>query len=233
MIILITGASQGLGLETVRAAVQRGHDVIAGIRNTAVDNDPLKDLQNAFPGKLTVVRLDVNNEQVIRTAKDTVEQQFGKIDAVINNAAILLARDSSIEELDLADMEQSMLTNLYGPMKVVKHFLPLLRLSTSPCIINVSSEAGSFKGAYGADYPYALSKSGLNYFSAQLRKTLTPEGFVVYAIHPGWIRTSMGGEQAIGDPKDPALGLIRLVEREVLPAQDSWMINHHGEPMPF
>jgi len=233
MIILITGASQGLGLESVRAAVERGHQVIAGIRNTVQENEQLKELQNSYPDQLSVVHLDVNDEPVIRKAKITALEQFGRIDAIINNAGILLARESSIEELDFADMEQSFRTNLYGPMKVIKHFLPLLRQSPSPCIINVSSESGSFDRAYGKDYPYALSKSGLNYFSAQLRKELTPQGFVVYAVHPGWIRTSMGGGQATGDPKDAALGLIRLAGREVLPAEDAWMITHKGEPMPF
>lgn len=231
MIILITGAGQGLGLDTVRAAVGRGHQVIAGIRNTATGNEQLRELENAYPSKLSIIQLDVNDESVIRKAKTTIEEQFGSIDAIINNAGILLARDVPIEVLDFADVEQSMMTNLYGPMKMVKHFLPLLHQSTSPCIINVSSEAGSFSGAYGGDYPYALSKSGLTYFSTQLRKALTPQGFVVYAVHPGWIRTTMGGDQAPGDPKDAALGLVRLAEREVLPEQDSWMINHKGEPM--
>ncbi|MDQ0195448.1 SDR family NAD(P)-dependent oxidoreductase [Paenibacillus wynnii] len=233
MIILITGAGQGLGLETVRAAVERGHQVIAGIRSPAKDNEQLRELQNTFEGKLTVIQLDVNDEEAISKAKDIIEKQFGSIDALINNAGILIAREIPIEELDFADVEQSMLTNLYGPMKVVKHFLPMLRQSASPCIINISSEAGSFSGAYGKDYPYALSKSGLTYFSAQLRKALTPEGFVVYSVHPGWIRTCMGGEQATGDPKDSALGLVQLAEREVIPAQECWMINYKGEPMSF
>lgn len=233
MNILITGAGKGLGLATVSEALRHGHHVIAGVRSLEQGNKQLQEIQQKYPQQLDIVHLDINDESGIIRAKNAVEQQLGTVDVLINNAGILVGRDWKLEELDMAEVERSMMTNLYGPMKVVKHFLPLLRKSAAPCIINISSEAGCFTGAYGGDYPYALSKSALSFFSAQLRKELTPQGFVVYNVHPGWIRTPMGGEQAPGDPKDTALGLIRLAERKVVPEQESWMITYKGEPMPY
>ncbi|MFD3259060.1 SDR family oxidoreductase [Paenibacillus lentus] len=233
MNILITGAGKGLGLSTVSEALKGGHHVIAGVRSLKQENEQLQAMRQEYPGQLEIIQLDVAEESDIIQGRDAIEQQFGTVDVLINNAGILVGRDKKLEELDMAEVEQSMMTNLYGPMKMVKHFLPLLRRSAKPCIINISSEAGCFTGAYGGDYPYALSKSALTFFSAQLRKELTPQGFAVYNVHPGWIRTPMGGEQAPGDPKNTALGLINLAERRVVPEQESWMITYKGEPMPY
>lgn len=158
--------------------------------------------------------------------------RWGTVDALINNAGILLARDQSIERLESAAVENTFRTNLYGPMKMVKHFLPLLKESDRPFILNVSSEAGCFAGAYGGDYPYALSKAALNYFTAQLRKELVPQGFGVYAMHPGWIRTPMGGSQAPGDPLDSAKAILDLAEGKLKADTDAVMIGIDGKAMP-
>ncbi|WMT41714.1 SDR family oxidoreductase [Paenibacillus sp. D2_2] len=232
MKILLTGAAQGLGLATASEALERGLQVIATVRDMKRSGH-VQELSDKYPQQLDIVQIDVNDEHEISEAKLQIEQKHGHIDALINNAGILIARDQKLEQLNFEDVELTMQTNLYGPMKVAKHFLPLLRKSSQPCIINISSEAGSFSAAYGADYPYALSKSGLNFFTAQLRKELVPQGFVVYSVHPGWIKTQMGGDQAPGHPQDTAVGLMNLVERKVQPEQESWMINHKGEAMPY
>ncbi|SEU02740.1 SDR family NAD(P)-dependent oxidoreductase [Paenibacillus sp. NFR01] len=232
MIVLITGAAQGLGLELVREAAVRGHRVIAGVRRME-GAEALRQLQNEYPGAIRIAPLDVSDERAIAAARASVEAEEGRVDAIVNNAGILLARDEAIETLDFGDMEKSMATNLYGPMRIVKHFLPLMLGSDSPCIMNISSEAGCFSGAYGGDYPYAVSKAALNFFTAQLRSKLSPEGYAVYAIHPGWIRTTMGGEAAPGDPRQVARSLMALAEREVEPDREAWMIDHQGAAMPF
>ncbi|AOZ94082.1 SDR family oxidoreductase [Paenibacillus crassostreae] len=232
MRILITGAGRGLGYALVCEALLRGHDVIAGIRDMERDKEHLLDLQSG-KGSLSLIQLDVANENKIVQAKALVESEIDHIDVIINNAGILIARDKSIETLDFADMEQTMLTNVYGPMQMIKHFLPLLRVSKYPCIVNVSSEAGSFASAYGGDYPYAISKNALTFFTAQLKKSLIPDGFSVFAVHPGWIQTSMGGEQAPGNPEDTACGILDMIERKIKLPDDTWMVDHKGQPMPF
>ncbi|WP_438347488.1 SDR family NAD(P)-dependent oxidoreductase [Paenibacillus sp. FA6] len=232
MRILITGAGKGLGYATVREALFRGHDVIAGIRNLERDSEHIREL-HSDRGTLTIVPLDVTKENTIVQAKAIIESEMGHIDAVVNNAGILIARDATVETLDFADMEQTMHTNLYGPMQMIKHFLPLLRLSEQPCIINVSSEAGCFNGAYGGDFPYAISKNALSFFSAQIKNALKSEGFSVISLHPGWIRTPMGGDQAPGDPQHTASGILDMIERKVKLPEDAWMVDHKGQPMPF
>ncbi|WP_459965883.1 SDR family oxidoreductase [Paenibacillus sp. JCM 10914] len=233
MNIVITGANKGLGLELTREALRQGHQVAAGVRSVEGDHPELRALQSDHPHALHIVALDVDQEAAVAKSAEVISELWGQIDAIINNAGILLGRDQSIEEVSFEDVERSMITNLYGPMKVIKHLLPQLRRSSEPAIINVSSEAGCFTGAYGGDYAYAISKSGLNFFTAQLRKLLASEGFAVYAVHPGWIRTPMGGEQAPGDPVESAKGLLDLAQRRIIPERDAWMINHKGQPMPI
>ncbi|SMF09847.1 SDR family NAD(P)-dependent oxidoreductase [Paenibacillus barengoltzii] len=232
MKLIVTGAGKGLGLEIVGEALRRGHEVAAGMRSLETNVDALKARQEGVPGKLTLLELDVDEEDSIAKAKEAMADRWGTVDALINNAGILLARDQSIERLEFAAVENTFRTNLYGPMKMVKHFLPLLKESDRPFILNVSSEAGCFAGAYGGDYPYALSKAALNYFTAQLRKELVPQGFGVYAMHPGWIRTPMGGSQAPGDPLDSAKAILDLAEGKLKADTDAVMIGIDGKAMP-
>jgi NAD(P)-dependent dehydrogenase (short-subunit alcohol dehydrogenase family) len=229
MNILITGANRGLGLALASEACVRGHHVLAGVRSPGSSAEGLQELITRFPSQITVLPLDVTDENSVRYASAQAASRVRCLDAVINSAAILLGRDQKLEQLDLEQVEQSFQTNLFGPIVVLKHFLPLLRQGERQSIINISSEAGSFTGAYGGDYSYALSKSALNMFSAQLRSELAPQGFVVHALHPGWIKTEMGGEQAPGDATVAAAGIMNIVERKT--EAKALFIDHNGAPM--
>ncbi|WP_068783043.1 SDR family NAD(P)-dependent oxidoreductase [Paenibacillus phocaensis] len=233
MKLIVTGAGKGLGLEIVGEALRRGHEVAAGIRSLDTNVEALEERQAGAPGKLMLLELDVDEEASIAEAQKAIAARWGAVDALINNAGILLAREQSIERLEFAAVENTFRTNLYGPMKMVKHFLPLLRAGRQPFILNVSSEAGGLAGAYGGDYPYALSKAALNYFTAQLRKELVPQEFRVFAMHPGWMRTPMGGRQAPGDPLDSARSILDLAEGKLAADTGAVMIGIDGKAMPL
>ncbi|WP_138752652.1 SDR family oxidoreductase [Paenibacillus sinopodophylli] len=229
MNLLITGANRGLGLELAKEACERGHHVLAGVRSPGSSAEGLMELASAYPEQVTIVPLDVADEQSVRYAYEHVSSRMDRLDGIINSAAILLGRDQKLRDLELEQLEQSFQTNLFGPIAVLKHFLPLLVKGENPSIINISSEAGSFAGAYGGDYSYALSKSALNMFSAQIKRELAPQGILVHALHPGWIRTDMGGDQAPGDAAVSAKGILDIVERKKV--TDELFIDHTGAPM--
>ncbi len=233
MRLIVTGAGKGLGFEIVGEALRRGHEVAAGIRSLETNVEALEDLQEGAPGKLTLLELDVDEEQSVAKAKEAMAARWGAVDALVNNAGVLLAREQPIERLEFAAVENTFRTNLYGPMKMVKHFLPLLKAGNRPLILNVSSEAGCLARAYGGDYPYALSKAALNHFTAQLRKELVPLGFGVFAMHPGWMRTPMGGNQAPGDPLDTARAILDLAEGKLEADTGAVMIGIDGMAMPL
>lgn len=231
MEILITGANRGLGYELAAEAASRGHHVWAGVRGPGSLADRLSALQEKFPQGITMLPLDVTDEQAVAYAREQVTGRGGAIDVVINNAAILSGRGQKLEELEFGQVEESFQTNLYGPILVMKHFLPLLRKGSGQAVINISSEAGSMANAYAGDYSYGLTKAALNMFTAQLRSDLVPLGFAVYAVHPGWIRTDMGGAEATGDAAESARSIMDLAERKVVPEDGAWFIDRTGNPM--
>jgi NAD(P)-dependent dehydrogenase (short-subunit alcohol dehydrogenase family) len=189
MRILITGANRGLGLALAQTGAERGHQIIAGIRDIHQGDERLSQLE--FSKSISIVPLDVTNEDSVAFAANSVKEMFGSIDAIINNAGVLLERNKTIEEIDIKQVQESFDVNLFGPMRIVKHFLPLLMMGDSSAIINISSEAGSFENAYGGDYAYASSKTALNMFSEQLNKYVMGNNIKVYAVHPGWMRTDI------------------------------------------
>ncbi|WP_274649664.1 SDR family oxidoreductase [Paenibacillus humicola] len=233
MNILITGANRGLGFHMTAEALSRGHRVLAGVRNPATGAAKLDELKARFDGRLTVIGLDVADEQSIGRAASEAGAAADRLDAVVNSAAILAGRSRGLHTLQLEDLEASFRTNLFGPMLVMRAFLPLLLRGANQTVVNVSSEAGSFANAYGGDYPYALTKSALNMFSAQLRRELEPHGIRVYAVHPGWIKTDMGGDQAPGDAAESARGIVDLLEGKRQAEDNALFIDFRGRPMPL
>ncbi|MBM7691660.1 NAD(P)-dependent dehydrogenase (short-subunit alcohol dehydrogenase family) [Peribacillus deserti] len=230
MKILITGAGRGLGLELARAGGDRGHTILAGLRDQT-KAEGLTQLHNRFPGRIHPLSMEVTNEASIAESATKAMSEFGSIDVIINNAGVLVERDKRIEDLDFAQLQFTMDVNLYGPMRVVKHFLPLLLKGQDQSIVNISSEAGSFHNAYGGDYPYAISKAALNMFSEQLKKYVKEKEINVYAIHPGWIKTDMGGDKAPGSPVETANNIMDIVEGKTSVKSDFAFIDHRGGSM--
>lgn len=232
MNIVITGANRGLGYQLTAEAAQRGHTVIAGIRSGQAEGK-LQELMGRYPGQIVPVELDVAREETAERLAAKLRGSGQTVDVVINNAAVLLGRGVKLEEQPMEDVSVSFDINLFGPMRVMKHLLPLIAEGGNSAVINISSEAGSLSNAYGGDYAYALSKAAINMFSKQLRKYLLPRGIRVYALHPGWIKTDMGGEKAPGDPVESARGIIDIVENKKEIAPEHFFINFKGEPMPI
>src|SRR5690625_487948 len=201
MNILVTGANRGLGLSLTKVGLDYGHHIYAGVRNTGDETiKQLKELQKMFPDQLNIIQLDVTLENSVIQALNCVENNTDALDCIINNAGMLNARESSIESLDIDACLAAFEINTLGPVRVIKHFLPLLRKGNRQSIINISSDAASLTHAYSGDYPYGLSKAALNMLSEKLQVYLKDEDIQVYSVHPGWMKTDMGGDQAPINP---------------------------------
>lgn len=174
--------------------------------------------------------LDVTDEEGIAALAASLKEEGRALGSIVNNAAVLNASDTPLEELDIAEMQLALDINLYGPMRVVKHFLPLL---TEPeaSIINISSEAGSITNAYPGSYPYTISKTALNMFSQKLHVTLKERGVHVLSVHPGWMPTDMGGAKAPTSPRTSAEGIISLLEQRTAPEGHFRFVDYTGKDM--
>ncbi|MEV5825694.1 SDR family NAD(P)-dependent oxidoreductase [Spirillospora sp. NPDC052242] len=181
MIALVTGASRGIGREVCAQLAERGHTVIAAARSP-----------EAAAGQVPL-RLDVTSDGDAARAAETVAERFGRLDVLVNNAAITYDTWQRAADADLDVVREAAETNLYGPWRLVRAMLPLLRESGHGRIVNVSSEVASLTNMGGGTPAYTASKVALNALTRMLAAELRHDGVLVNAVCPGWVATDMGG----------------------------------------
>lgn len=188
-VILIPGANRGIGFETARQLAAQGHDVILTARSLAKAEQAAAGME----GAVVPLSMDVGNAASVEAAADLVRNRFGRLDALINNAAIDYDTDQSVESADLDRVRRILDTNVLGVWRVTQAMLPMLRASRHPRVVNVSSVSGQLSGWTDPAPGYAVSKSALNALTVQMAAELNRHGILVNAICPGWVATDMGG----------------------------------------
>jgi NAD(P)-dependent dehydrogenase (short-subunit alcohol dehydrogenase family) len=191
-IALVTGANRGIGFETCRQLSQLGLTVVLTSRDTVKGEIATKQLKDKG---LDVVfhRLDVSAKNDIEYAFVKINQQYGQLDVLVNNAAILYDTFQSALTADLEVVSKALITNLYGPWLLCQAFLPLMKGNGYGRIVNVSSGAGSLHYMGGGTPAYGISKVALNALTIKLASELSGTGILVNSVDPGWVATDMGG----------------------------------------
>lgn len=196
MKIAITGTSRGIGLELTRQALQRGDTVIA-IARKPESSKGLVELKSEFSEKLQLLAVDVAAED----APQKIAEVVGKdLDLLINNAGIFLDGESA------SDFMQSFQVNSVAPFLLTKALLPALQNSSQPKVIQITSKMGSIDdNDSGGYYAYRASKTALN----MINKSLSADNpwLTTIVIHPGWVKTDMGGQSAPTLPERSAKGI--------------------------
>ncbi len=178
-IVLITGASSGIGYSVTKYLLSRGDIVIS----TDIDSDGLKKFKESK--NLLPIVMDVTDIGSIRSAVKQVEEKFGFIDCIVNNAGIFIG--GPIVEVTIEDFENIINVNVLGYIRVVKAFYSLLREGSR--IINISSEVGRI--AWPFNGPYSLTKYAIEGFNDSLRRELLFKNIRVIKVQPGSINTNM------------------------------------------
>ena len=202
--VLVTGANRGLGLEYARQFAAKGYRVIGTARDPQGATE-LADIADR------VEALDVADAASVSTLAERLKEV--PIDILVNNAGMFDRGDVSIDKVDFDVMEQTFQVNAFGPLRVTQALLPNLRLGQRKQIVNMSSQLGSVQNSDGRWYAYRASKSALNQINKILSVELGPEGFVCVVLHPGWVRTDMGGAAATYSPEESVAGLIGVIEQ--------------------
>jgi NAD(P)-dependent dehydrogenase (short-subunit alcohol dehydrogenase family) len=184
---LVTGGNRGIGREVCRQLAALGHTVLL----TARSADSAKAAAQAVGAE--PLRLDVTDPGSVTDAARQVAERYGRLDVLVNNAAITFDTWQRAATADLAVVREAAETNLYGPWLMVREFLPLLRRGAHPRIVNVSSEAASLASMGGGTPAYTASKTALNALTRMLAAELRPDGILVNAVCRGWVATDMGG----------------------------------------
>jgi NAD(P)-dependent dehydrogenase (short-subunit alcohol dehydrogenase family) len=191
-IALVTGANRGIGLEVCRQLAVRRYQVLLGSRDEAKGEHARAGL--AADGlKVRPIQLEITDPQSIERARMLVSKEFGRLDVLVNNAATLYDTWQHAVDADLDQVRQALETNLLGAWRMTRAFLPLLRVSEHPRVVNVSSEAGSLASMDDDTPAYRVSKAALNALTRMLAAELEHDRILVNAICPGWVATDMGG----------------------------------------
>lgn len=229
--VLITGANRGLGLELVLQCVQRGDQVFAGCRSPK-KSTALTDVSVKYPGQVTILPLEVTDEESIAQAAAKIATETDGLDLLFNNAAIHTDGEH-LSEVNAETLLKLIHVNAVGAVLVAQSFINLLKKGTDPKLINVSSEAGSIEGmGEFRGYNYYGSKAAMNMYTRSLAWDPETEGVTVIAIHPGWVRTDMGGSEAHLSTAESAEGLLQVTDG-LTPADNSKFYTWEGEEYPW
>ena len=194
-VALVTGANRGIGLEVTRQLALRGFTTILGARAAQKGQRAASSLQQSGL-KVIPVQLDVTDQKSIDAAKHLVKERFGKLDVLVNNAAILYDEWQRAENANLETVREAFETNTLGAWRMCQSFIPLLRKSKHARIVNVSSESGSLSVMGGGTPAYSVSKAALNALTRMLADELRSARILVNLVCPGWVATEMGGPDA-------------------------------------
>jgi len=216
-IVLVTGANKGIGFEVVRQLRREGFHVFLGARNEEAGRAAAEKLNNeagstdlGSDSPVTFLEIDITKPESIRRAAEEFSRSADRLDALVNNAGILLDEDKQILEMTPEIFETTLHTNTLGALMVSQAFVPFLEKSDTPRIVNVSSGGGQLTDGGGDWAPaYCISKTALNGVTVQLAAALPK--VAVNSVCPGWVRTEMGGSNAERSVAEGASGIVWLV----------------------
>ena len=209
---LVTGASRGIGLAMVKNLLSAGHTVIGACRNPDGARD-LWEIQSDYKSRFRYLKLDLADAATIDALGAQLKDET--IDVLVNNAGVLKGAGETLANLSFADVAKSFEVNTIGPMRVTKAMLPSLQRSSNPKVVNMSSAMGSIDdNKSGGYYAYRMSKAALNMFNKCL--SLEFPKITAIAMHPGWVKTEMGGSKAPTEVDDSVEGIIKVASELTL-----------------
>ncbi|QOJ01593.1 MAG: SDR family oxidoreductase [Phycisphaeraceae bacterium] len=223
---LITGATRGIGLELARQLRGLGRRVVATAR------DPGRAAELAQAGA-TIVALEAADPGSIASFPSRLaDAGVRAVDVLINNAGVN-AEGCSWGAVTAPEFLRVLNVNTVAPVLVTQALLPLLRAGHAKLVVNISSILGSIAQNSGAsNIPYCASKAALNQASVSMAHALKPHGVRVVAIHPGWVRTDMGGQNAPLEPAQSAASILATLDR-LSPDDTACFLNYDGTPIPW
>jgi NAD(P)-dependent dehydrogenase (short-subunit alcohol dehydrogenase family) len=218
-VALVTGGNRGIGLETARQLGKLGVMVLVGARELAKGEAAVAELKKDGVDA-RAVKLDVLDRADYAAVAKLIEKEFGRLDILVNNAAVNLDKGNGHETSTVPQdaLKDTFETNFFAVVELTQALLPLIRKSEAGRIVNVSSSQGSLtmlapEGSViyaQKTFAYDASKTALNSFTIHLAHELRGTKIKVNALHPGWVKTDMGGQNADLELADGATTSVRL-----------------------
>jgi len=221
--VLVTGANRGIGYALTKVLIDSEFQVLAGCR----DPENAIGLRKLASSRLMkILPIDVSSDESVAAAAQNAPD---RVDIIVNNAGVMPDHGNErITDIDLNHFRTAFEVNVLGCARVIRSFLPLLRRSNRPRILNVSSGLGSIAERDSSSYyAYAVSKAALNMLTRSIAFELAPEGITIVAISPGWVRTDMGGEDADISPEESASAIVEAI-RQIGPNLNGQFLDRLG-----
>lgn len=224
--IFITGANRGIGLEFVRQYLENGDHVIATCRHPDQAAE-LHNLKKTYGDHLGIYSMDLEDFQSIERV---ARQLNGRpLDFLINNGGILLGSGEDLAHLDYSAWEKTFRINVLGPVKVTSSLLENVKKGKKKKIVHLSSAMGSCaENSSGGEYQYRSSKSALNQAMRSLHHELIGDDILTCCLHPGWVKTDMGGPHALIDPETSVKGMREVIQK-LDPSKAGGFYRYNGE----
>jgi NAD(P)-dependent dehydrogenase (short-subunit alcohol dehydrogenase family) len=208
-VALITGANRGIGFALVKAYASRRDKVFATVRHTS-DRAELEAFAAAHPSWVEVIEMDVADPAEIGRVRRKLEAE--PIDVLINNAGISGPDRQSATDMDYEGLAETLSVNAISPLRIANAFLPNVKAAKGK-IVTLSSQMGSVQSPASDSLAYRVSKAAVNKLMRGLAAELKPQGIPVLIVHPGWVKTEMGGESAQLKPEESASQLLKLIDK--------------------
>jgi NAD(P)-dependent dehydrogenase (short-subunit alcohol dehydrogenase family) len=216
-VVLITGANKGIGFEVARQIAKAGWTVLAAARNEKLGKQAAAKLKDEGLD-VQFIHIDLDAPETAVAAAETIRSQFGKLDLLINNAAIADMGDGPPSKVKMETVEKTMQTNYFGTVAVTQALLPLLQDHGQTQIINVSSELGSvslhndpnWKFAPVKYLGYCASKAALNMLTVQLAYEFRDAHIAVNSVNPGYTATDLNHNSGTQTVEEGAAEIVRV-----------------------
>ena len=203
-VALVSGGNRGIGLEVCRRLAGEGLTVILGSR----DEERGREAAEGLSGEVVVRQLDVADAGSVERLAASVESDFGRLDVLVNNAAISNDDGQSGAEADLERVRGALEANLFGAWRLCEAAIPYMRRERYGRIVNVSTGLAALEDMGGGSPGYRISKTSLNALTRILASELRGSGILVNAVNPGWVQTDMGGQNANRTVEEGADGVV-------------------------
>jgi NAD(P)-dependent dehydrogenase (short-subunit alcohol dehydrogenase family) len=207
-VIIVTGGNRGIGLEICRQLAGRGAQVVLTARNAEAGEEAVKKLE-AQNLAVQFQPLNVTDPAGISALRDFLDRTFGRLDVLINNAGIITGEEAPGLAVSLATVRATLETNTLAPLHLAQTLVPLLKRSSDPRIVNVSSGMGALSSIGGDHAAYRISKAALNAVTGILAAELRG-AVAVNSVCPGWVKTERGGPNAHREVAQGAAGIVWL-----------------------
>jgi NAD(P)-dependent dehydrogenase (short-subunit alcohol dehydrogenase family) len=228
---LITGANRGIGLEFSRQLAEDGWCVLACSRDLE-KSDALNKLAAEYPERITLYALDVTDHGQIEKLSQTLANK--PIDLLINNAGVFPdINDRSFGQTDYDSWAHAFLVNTMAPLKMAEEFIAQITQSSRKTIVTITSKMGSVAdNGRGGSYIYRSSKSAVNMVIKSIAIDLESNDIISVLLHPGWVRTDMGGPSGLISVEQSVSGMLSVI-REVTSADSGKFIAYDGQIIPW